>query len=104
MGEIKLDIATGRHECDACLNANFTREGSGLPEHPCAIYALTIGEGYRQPSYLCPNCLSVLRVMLGPKNQRVAYSTLVPDFNASPPRVLVLTDTALCNWEEGSDV
>lgn len=59
MGEIRLDIATGDHSCDTCLNANHSCE------HPAAIYALTIGAGYRQPSYLCPDCLGRLRDVLG---------------------------------------
>ena len=100
MAEITLDIAKGDHECDVCLNANFRREGSGVPQTPCVIYALTIGAGFHQPSYLCPNCIGVLRFIIGPAqlakrqydvNREAMASRVVP--------LRVLVDNAGCNRE-----
>ena len=72
VGEIKLDITKGDNVCDTCPAANFKidaamaeRFGTTPVEYPAAIYALTIGAGYRQPSYLCPDCLGRLRDVLG---------------------------------------
>lgn len=73
MGEIKLDLAPYGHECDTCQNANYRRPGMSEPRFTCAIYALTIGAGYRQPSYLCPDCLDLLRATLGVGNIQRTY-------------------------------
>jgi len=72
LGTITLDVAPYGHECDTCQQANYRRPGMEDPRFPCLIYALTIGAGYRQPSYLCPNCLNILRLTLGVKGQRRA--------------------------------
>lgn len=54
MAEIILDVAPAGHDCDTCLNA--------------ASWALTIGAGYRQPSYLCSDCVARLRFAIDPRS------------------------------------
>jgi len=77
-GEIRLNVAASKARCDTCGNRNFHDDSDDM-RHPSAIYELHIGAGYRQPSYLCPNCLGVLRVLVGPSNQfRVAVEDAEP--------------------------
>ena len=64
MGEIRFDVASGIARCDTCASKNFHDPGE-CPSYLTVIYALTIGAGYRQPSYLCPDCLNRLRNVLG---------------------------------------
>lgn len=60
---IKLDVAAYGNHCDACPARNYSTEQ--FPVIPAMIYALSIGVGYRQPSYLCPDCLAKVRALLG---------------------------------------
>jgi len=71
---IRLDIMTEAAECDTCpaLNENMARlwdqANPNFPiptRYPSAIYRLTIGAGFRQPTHLCPDCLKNLRDVLG---------------------------------------
>ena len=62
--EITLGIAASGHECDTCPARNYVHVlFKNVPR--TIIYTLTIGAGYRQPSYLCPDCLAKLRGVLG---------------------------------------
>lgn len=105
MGTITLDIAPYGHECECCQNANYRRPGFTEPEYPCAIYALTIGAGYRQPSYLCPNCLATLRITLGPSNLAAvnfdAFKRALEAAAEKPVAALVrlFSDKAPCSTE-----
>lgn len=66
---MRLDIMTGPAECDTCptVNPEMAREFPRRVTYraPGAIYALAIGAGYRQPTFLCPDCLAKLRAVLG---------------------------------------
>lgn len=73
VASIRLDICTEAAECDTCpaCNPEMARlwdeanPSVGAVQHPAAIYRLTIGAGFRQPSFLCPDCLALLRKVLG---------------------------------------
>ena len=64
---IRLDICTEPALCDTCTahNEAMQRLRDEFDGPPAAIYRLTIGAGYRQPGYLCPDCLAKLRAVLG---------------------------------------
>ena len=63
MTDIRLNLAPSKARCDTCLACNYFDDETH--EIPAAIYELHIGAGFRQPSYLCPDCLNRLRELLG---------------------------------------
>lgn len=81
--DIRLDIATEAAECETCPAHNEAMHRLRYQRCPdcgedvghnsftalsgvaTAIYRLTIGVGYRQPTFLCPDCLAKLRAVLG---------------------------------------